>query len=503
MDMQDILKKNKILIVIFILVSIIHVIYASLSQRAAYLDGALYITSLLENFSYNNYTIFNDPNHTRGVISFINQIPMAVGYFFMFIKNKYILSVLFSLPCFLFPLLGLWWNYLLTKRTGRYDIFVLSFFTYATTVLLFQISAIVELSTSSMLCFVLMNYLAGDIDYNKKDIALISILVIMLFGSYENILFIGPILFFASLYYAVQTDNQFKQKVKFWIGQGGLYAAVYVLLFILTHHETQGESIRFFKEFYDFLGLSLQLNTLISIIAIVLLVIFAKRQELLSNKMLLGIGALFSYVLFFMSKNLQTYLQPMWEYHTRTIPCWLVPLLLLAVLLIDILKKKPSKVLLTNTLSIILFCGIAQTMWQINNTFWWNKNIDYMKKELKEYNGRLYIPEEHEEIASFFNKNLRRYIWHFSFASTSIVFSNDYEVKTLLSHYDKEDEVGNKKCRDWLFVENESTFYLPTARLSRKNKFWDVTKATEALDKYNKAHNIKTFKDLEKEQKKN
>lgn len=492
MDLQNnILKNNKFWIILTVLITTIHVIYASIIQRGAYLDGAMLSVVLLDKFSHGQYFIYSDPEHTRFFMNFLNELPMAFGYFILMIKSKYWLSVLFSLPLFLFPPLIIWWNYKLSQRTKRQDIFVLSVFIYATILLPFSIFSIVEIINAALLQFVLLNYLAGKIDYTKKDIALITILVLFLFGSQEYVVFLGFVLFAGALYYASKEENVFNKKIKYGIGLGGLLSSLYVIVFLFLHQQTQGESIRFMKEAIDFIPNLLNLNSILSILTILIVPFILLKKDCFSKKIIIIISLIYIYLLWHMFNHLNIYLIPMWEGHFRTIPCWAMPMLFTIIPLLDAIKKRPSNIFYSNLLTVGLMCTIAQTIWQINNSYWFNKNIEYMQKELKACPNALYIPEEHEEMSSFINKDLRRYIWNFSYTSTSILFAPQKEIKTILMQPSK-DRVGNFSYREWLYVNDNEMFTIPTQNLHIRNKFWDATKVTDALDDYNRAHHLRT-----------
>ena len=131
------------------------------------------------------------------------------------------------------------------------------------------------------------------------------------------------------------------------------------------------------------------------------------------------------------------------------------------------------------------------------NTYYWDKNIKYMKAELEKTNALLYIPSEHELIADFHTPTLRRFIWHGAYAFTSILFSDTYEQKTLLVNYDfSDDNIGNQTFRERLFIlpNDKNYMMIPYGRVIKiKNKYWDLTKCAEALDKHNKKYNIQTW----------
>lgn len=482
-------KSNKILMLGLIIITIIHILYAAFSQRALYLDGALQFLVILDGISQNKVTFFSDPTHHRYVINFITQLPVSIAYFLLFIKSKYVLGVIHSLFWFLMPVLGLIWSYKLSERTKRYGLFVLSAAFYSLIILLYQIFAIVEISTPIILFIILYNYISSDIDYTKQDILPISFLVLLLFGSYENVIFIGPILFIAALYFAYHTNNISNRKVKLGIGFASLIAGIYILFYMLFVVHSQSEGMRFFSEFTSIFFTYASTNFLLTLISLIIILI--PRKNLFTKKNIIVISLLYVYILFSMFNNLDTFLAPVEEGHYRALAVFLFPIVLLILFIFDVLKINISKTFIINALSVILIAGISQTIWQINNTYWWNKNISYMQNELANNKSILYLPQEHEEISSFNNKDLRRYIWHFSLSATSLAFSKDYKIEKILSHYDTDYEEYNFNYRERLYATN-NYFSIPTYEISIKNKFWDLSDVAKEIQIYNTKHKIKT-----------
>ena len=161
----------------------------------------------------------------------------------------------------------------------------------------------------------------------------------------------------------------------------------------------------------------------------------------------------------------------------------------------DRFNIKTNEIKFTNYICIILLCGIFQTCWQVVNTYYWDKNIQYLKDELNKCEELLYIPAEHEVISDFHHPDLRRYIYHGIYAATSILVSETYKQKTLLVNYDENQDDGNLSFRNRLYVypNEKNKMSIPYgAEISIKNKFWDLTECAKALDKYNKEHNIQT-----------
>ncbi len=484
-------KIYKFLMWFFIIISIVHVIYATVTMRGMYLDGAFYILDQLNRYSNGIYTITSCSDHPRFFILTLLQSPSIIAYSILHIHNKFALMMIFSCSMFLLPLLALWWNYVLIKKTKRLDIFYWSLFSYSLIIITFSIFSIVECILGSMLHFVLWNYLAmGGGKYNKRDIALITFLIIVMFGTFEYVIILGLIFFIASLLYAKQEENIKNKAVKLYIGIGALGASIFNLIFVLNVPNEKWEIIRFFNEIYVTLPHIFNINFSISLITILMLCILIYKKRKIDFKLTLLFISLFILNFIRILYCISTSLNPMYEQALRVIACFALPIIFTIILIFDILKKEQNYIKLTNYICIVLICGIFQTAWQLVDTYYWNKNIQYMKSELNKTQDLLYIPSEHEEISSLYNSNLRRYIWHRMYAATSIVFSESYEQKTLLVNYDYNYEPMQGHHREYLYVVDNTTIAIPWEKFNIKNKFWDLTKCADALQKYDIEHNI-------------
>ncbi len=489
-------KLMNILKWIFIVVSVIHLIYATVTMRGMYEDGAFFMMDLMNNFSNGEYHIATDfEGHTRFFMSLLMQLPLFFFHKFCCLNNKTALMMLYTFTQFVLPLLALWWNYKLTKRTGRVDILFWSLFAYSAILITFSIFSVVEILIGGILHFILWNYLAAKMDYTKKDIAAIIFLLVVMAGTYEYVIFLGPVFFMAAIFYTLEEKDSKRSMVKSFIGLGALAVSIFDVVFMLHAPDEAGEIGRFFKEMYDFFPFILELNSLISIATAILLIFYLfKKSKITAFSTGLICFIYFCIFLRLLNTPLSS-VYPMWEQHFRSIPCWAFPLIFFGIYIFDLTKKEINYTKISNLICIVLICGITQTCWQMVNTYYWNKNIQYMKSELKKTDGLLYIPSEHEEMSGFHNQQLRRYIWHGVFTATSIVFSDTYKQKTLLLNYDEQQDEGNNNCRSRLYVPQDESglISIPYGMLvSIKNDFWDLTDCAIALDKYNKEHNIQT-----------
>lgn len=488
-------KQLKLLFIVFILISIVHIIYATITMRGMYCDGAFYMIDQLNSFSSNSYKLSLDMEHPRFMMSFLMQFPAIIAHFLFNIKSKFVLMGIYSFIQFSLPVIFLSLNFILTKRTKRIDVLFWNVFTYGAIICPFMIFSVVESIIGFSLHFILWNYLCSKIDYKKTDIIFILFLLTMMFGTYEYVAFLGIIFFFAHFHYVMQEKDFKNQCVKTLIGVGSLVASIYNIIFMLKTNGEKGEIIRFLGEAADYFHHLFELNTLFSIITIITLMLIAIRKEQISKTLLSLVVIIYTIASIYLLNTPLTSIYPMWEGHLRTIPCWFLPLLFAILLIKDMVSDRINENRYINFLCIALICCIFQTGWQMVNTYYWNKNIEYMQNEMQNYKELLYIPSEHEEISGFHNKELRRYIWHGIFPATSILFSKEYKQKTLLLSYDKPQDPGNGTFRNRLYVISDKKMAIPFGTaIDIKNDYWDLTECAKELDKYNKENKIKTDK---------
>lgn len=478
---------------IFLVISIIHVLYAAYIQRGLYMDGSVYFIKLLNIINSGQWSIPVDINHPRFCVLAIQSFPTLILGNLFGCSNKYALSFTYSLTQFGVPLLLLFWNYRLTKRTRNKAIFFFALLEYCLIILLFEIFSVVETIIGVQVYFLILNYLFAKCSYTKIDKIGIIFLLITLFGIYEHTIIIG-VLFFIGMFLALKEKPLTKEQIfiKLCIGITALCSSLYTFIFAALNSNEHSDFARFLIEATDIWPICHKFNMILSIITIIFLSITLFKKKI-SLPFLTLMILIYFITLKHMTDNLGIYLSPIPEGHARSINCYFDCFLILGFLCGKFFKIPEQKDLIQRCYIPVLLCGISLTFWQIVNSYYFDINIKYFKTALNNCNGTLFIPEEHDEVSSFFNKDLRRYIWHGNYSTTALAITKDYKIKTMPLHYNHQD-FANNPFREYLYsIPAKNIVCLPYyVFLPTKSKFWDMSDFAAALDKYNRENDIKT-----------
>ncbi len=476
---SDVIEKNKWLFIIVVIAAIINVTYSVVVQRGVYLDGATLFLSALNKYASSSFEFAVNDYQPRFFLQSIIQLPMAISYSYFGVKSKHILSLLFSLSLFLYPLLLLLWNYKLTQKTKRYDIFVFSILVYLLFLLPFSIFSAAENSIAFLLMFVLLNFIVGEYEYSSNDYILMLFLSVIMFGSYEGIVVIGPFLMLFSLYYAHKSDSDLTKKIKHLVAGTIFSAVIFNIVFFLSNQAALEEVKLNASKLFSWTQNFFELNTLLLLPFFVLLPFLVVRKKELSVFIKLAIFFVCSILFVFMMRNLSVFIVPPLEEQLRALPMIFVPLIFLLLFVLTLFNKKIPQIVCTNLLSLALICGIFQIAWQINNSYWFNKNINFMRNKLLECNTELCYLDD-IEISSYNNSSLRRFIWNYNYVPYSIIFSKNRNIDRILMPPFSGKGLG-ESMRENIKIKDEMLdvcFYL----VSVKNDFWDLTEAVKKLD---------------------
>lgn len=496
-EIKNIFKNKKILTfsVVFIILSLFHIIYASLTQRGLVSDGQIWVAEILDNLSFDKwYFKFIFGVRTRGFINFINQMPINMGYMFFHINSKYWLSVLFSVPLFLFPFLVLFWQFSLAKRTKRFDIFVLSMALYCLFILPGIPYAAVEVFLASSVMFLLFHYLSADISYTKGDIVLIFLLCFLLYDSSEAEIYYGIILFFASLFYAAKTQFSRSKAVKYFIGINGLLSSVVVFLVsvISLGNRFYTESLRFFLEltpsFFDNSRNYLKEPVIFLMFTLLIIAFNIYRYyrhnntyKELNNKYLIFLLLSYSGLLIYMYLDLYTFFNSSAHNTYRVFPFIILPLISLIILFIDYFNKNIALLFWKNMLLIILIAGSVNTIIQYAYTFYFANFTQKLTKELIHSNKSFLNPDT--DLKQLYNGKDNVFFYCGSYVTDSLIFAPEYKIHTVVIPSEK----INKDCPQMFLFTKDKKYFVDSFynKFHVKNKFWDLEPVLKDLPEDN------------------
>lgn len=407
---------------LFVIVSVFYVFYAACSLMGLYFDGAFYFLHIFENILNNKFSFCTCDYHPRAISQWVLEFPTLFSGIVLGIKSKTTLATIYSFTLISLPLIALWWNYELTKRTKETGILFWSVFTYCLFILACHINSSAELLVGIPFQFVLLNYLYGKIDYTKADKIGIACILLLMFGIYEHTIFLGLIIFAGMFIAAFNELNGKNMIVKIWIGAGSLASAFYSFFFLIFHSVKKTSLINFVLSSVSVLPDLLNICAIFSLITLILVPVTSILNQTKANKLLILFFS-FPYVFLFtkMLSNLNVYINPVEEAQTKGLLFIIVVLIFLGIVLskygfLNGLKIN-KEIIINNAYIPVLLCGIFLTAWQIVNTYYWNENIAYLKEEINYCNSSSEYEEKAEEKI-----NLNRYI----------VEGNDKSIRTLI-----------------------------------------------------------------------
>lgn len=478
-------RYNQTVWIIFCIVVFINITLASMTLRTAYFDGAPNFLSILDCISNGQFHFYKDFEHPRFAVNFLNELPTNIAGLLFHIENKFVLGFTDTFSHLSLPFLTLCWNYRITLKTGRKDVFAASLFLYSFFVMLYQIWPFVELSLCTMLLMLLFNYLCcTDRKYSIFDIFFILFISLIACQTSEVVILVAPFLFLAIIQNFGKTENKTDKVIKSVSAFFIVFAAIYNIWFMM---HTSGEADEISRLFHEFIiplkYFLLSSNTLLSFIGILLL-IFCNTEKPFGKISLITVNVMIFGTLAYLMNPPDRFINPNMENTTRTFILFAFPLTVFVIILTDYFKKHFSDIFLTNLITVSITVGIAHNIWQINNTYWWNNAVNSLKNDLITNNKPLFIPEEHNFYFDFENAKTR-YISPFSYTATSVIFSDLYEIKHILVQ-PKDNSINPGAGRDNLFyIEDKRCLNLPAAIINEKNKFWDLRMSIKALNEYN------------------
>ena len=481
--MENYFKNKKILLLIFFISFIIFLISALFSYRVAFGDTPCEFFK--EMILYNNNLFDIIFNYNDNVVRFWSfKIHRFFFYllfpFFSTIKE---LSMLYSFSLITTPFVLLICNYLLAKRTKRYDIATLALLYYC----LFEIPYISHLAReyhiTNMLIFLFFSYFFSKEKLKKFDFCIIFILSIFLFEAGENIVILGSLLFILGLL-SYKKDKINNTKC-LYMGIVSIIFAIYTFTKtilnnhndpIMTFENSIPRWIHNMQMLPDALFTSCMIFSIIGIITFILL--FFIKRELNKKDLLWGIPLLLC-SLFLVYKNTNFIADPNKESNLFILFLVIPNLILITMWIIDYFEIKIKDYYWKNILTVVLIVGIFQFLWQTKSSSLCLEYTNHLRNELNKSKGLIIV---------HFDENDKGYIYDANacYMFRGFILSDEYKIKsTLLPDPLHRDYTGNESYGTYYDKEINKLKILDCP-LSLKNKYWDITEISKEIEAKNK-----------------
>lgn len=380
-----------------------------------------------------------------------------------FIKSMLPLSSAYSLSYLLMHFVALLINFLVAKRTKRYDIAIIAFAFYVICSLPNILWSVREVHFAVLFYFPILSYFLSYTKLSKRDLFPISLLILYLFESFEITFVFGIIMFvFLHLYPKKQEVKNIWHKVL--IGFGCICATIYIPLKILYCIFYKGLKFTEAAGLQEWINGSIfalenmfHSNLIIFVFAViaVLITIFYKREY--SNKSLLFFIPFISLLLFLLYKQTGLYPSANMELHNYSVVFWCIFPVVLSILICDYYEIKFKQYFINNILLVACIFGSLNLLWQIYSNLEFGKYTNQLREVMKNAETIIVeIPEEEYQNTKY----LREYITCFSISPASVLLSETKEVEKII----KPSKYYNDYSQ-WCFDDSEHTHYNPKSEI--------------------------------------
>lgn len=471
-EIKQTLKKYKLLLIAFCLFFLTFMFLHYKNAMGMFFDIPLMFGGLYNSTPDNNmdlgFKIFID-ERIRNYTNFVVALPL--NFIIMLFKSNNIMHYLklYSLSYLIVFFLGLILNFVIAKRTKRYDIAITCFAFFC----LFDISNFIwpvkEIHVAVLFYFALLQYLLTKEKLKPIDIIPISLIVVYLFESYETTIIFGFLPFVFSLFCRKDDVNIVYKR---FIGLGCLASSLYMLhkLFFVFGDEIGGGITEWSQAIFQMADNIFRGNLIFTVAALALLIFCAFYKKSFSRKHIIPFSVGFLFVWMFVYNKTGGYPNVFYDelsFHTVALVA-IFPVILL-LLFIDLRNIKIDKSFWDNVFVIACICGILHLGWQINSAVRFNDYLSYFKKVLNDKSsGEFAVTIPEEDFEKY--KGLRYYSPD-SVVLLSIFLSDTYLVEKIIVPEEMKTSIYNG--------EDDSIVINDGLHLRIKTKYYDLRKFKE------------------------
>lgn len=467
-------KKFLFLVCIFLFFICIGTFYISNKSLIFESSLASVMAIGIEKSNLFNYIFIKDLN-----ISYFSSIIGALFFniIFPFLKNPTILQLnnLFCTSYMLMPFCLVILNFLLAKRTKRFDIAIITLFIYAICVAPCLIGNSEGIQISFLIWPMLLQYFLTEEKIEKLDKIFIGLLLLYSFKSFDLFLYVGHFLYiFAFLFYT--KENVKNKKIKLVIGICSLISALFIMnkigLDLYYKNKFLLTPDTYFYSTKSILSNLLELPIFISFIGILLSFTVAKNNKIANKDFLIFAASILVCISFNISNNYfkEIFYNPF---------LFVIPVIIFLIILIfeyKEIKIKNQKIYFYNlfVLSMILCC--LNFIFQIKTNMEYFKYYSEIKSLLKmQTYKKIYMP-----------KRLAEHYFKFDSCRDLTLKSlilQEKEVNTILLQRKDFLNTDEKSSNSLFYDAQNDKLTMGEKTFNVKTKYWDFSNVKNSLPK--------------------
>lgn len=491
MDNQNIFLKHKFWVLSFIITFFVFLYLYFKNSLGLFFDIPAMFLNLFQSIDINenHFMVLND-DRPRFFCNLLVAIPFNIGYFF--IKKLPVINSLslFSASYFIVHMFTLLINYLISLRTKRFDIAVISFVFYAIFSIPNAIWACRELHIAVLFYFALLQYFLSKEKLNVWDLIPVGLLIILMFETFETVFLFGIILFIFMCLYSKKENVQniwFKILIGISVMIAGLCVPIKLFILQLQNSLTiSGGFQEWLSASFVTLNWLLQSNTLISVAAVitVIFLIFYKNN-ILKSWGLVFLSVLIAALGYFLYIKTGFNPEPKVEMQNYSIVMWFIFPVLISILVFDFIEPKSEKVntyFISNLLIIGCLFGIFNLIWQIHSCIEFGKYKNHLKNLIK--NAETTFIEIPQEDLNWENVYMR-YASCYGISFSSVLLSEDSYIKHVIvpsDYYIDYNEFCFSGPEYNYYDKNKKLTYIQKGFL-KNTYYWDLTEINKEYEK--------------------
>ena len=476
---KEIFAKYNVLIIFFFLTFIAYIFMHNNCHLGLFFDIPSEVLSMIHkcDCSFDKYFIL-DLAHSRNNYYFLNSLIFNPLIHIFPYKNMLDFISLFSTSYILSHFILLALNFLIAKRTKRFDIAIIALSFFCFFAIPSYIWPIRELTPNILIYFIFLQFFLAKNKQNLLDFTLINILLFYLSESYETTIIFCIIMFFAPLLYGNQKDIPNKM-VKAYIGFGSLVISIVIIanLFIMPSEGISlndalwqwinGSKLTFLHLFKS----NLIITSIMGIVTLATCLFYKNR---LNKETILFIIPVLYFIYSLLSIKTNFIPNARIELHFYSIALWFVFPIIIGIILIDTKKYpflKKFKNFYPNLIILSVITGLLNFAWQFHSCVMFNEYVSYLQTLIKNSKNEIVtIPKEDYETKSFLCFDTAYGTTHKTiFLAPEKKINKILVPKNLLQDYDYNE-------RDYYYYEEDiDHVVLQNSRVKTKTKYWDLS----------------------------